>query len=148
MRGRPPFLTFFTFSRVEFWVNVPRLPPQPSIDPQGSLRSERGSPRFRAHAPPSGPCRTGCKKGQGRQAGQGSDRRKRHSQAGFFIFLIFFRAVPLHVNWTLSGSGVTKSIPVDDSHLSVDVPSDYPERIPSVASGGVQPEMVGPAGVL
>ena len=24
-------------------------------------------------------------------------------------------------------------IPVDDSHLSVDVPSNYPERIPSVA---------------
>ena len=65
-------------------------------------------------------------------------------------FLDFFyrKAVPLHTNWTFLGSGVTKSIPVDDSHLSVDVPSDYPERGPSVASRGVQPEMVGPAGVL
>jgi hypothetical protein len=74
-------------------------------------------------------------------------------------------AGPLHANKTLSGSGVTKSISVeeeeeefitsgnwrgkhnslsrgaDDSHLLVDVPSDYPERIPSVDPGGVQPEM-------
>ena len=48
----------------------------------------------------------------------------------------------------LTGSRVTKSISADDSHLLVDVPSYYPERIPSVASGGVQPEMVGPAGGL
>jgi hypothetical protein len=37
--------------------------------------------------------------------------------------------------------GVTKSISVDDSHLLVVVPSEYPERIPSVDPGGVQPEM-------
>ena len=43
-----------------------------------SLRSERGTPRFRAHALPSDPCRTG----HGRQAGQAADSRKRHSQAG------------------------------------------------------------------
>ena len=34
---------------------------------------------------------------------------------------------------------------MDDSHLLVDVPSDYPERITSVEPGGVQPEMGGPA---
>ena len=36
---------------------------------------------------------------------------------------------------------VAKSISVNDSHLLVDVPSDYPERITSVEPGGVQPEM-------
>ena len=41
------------------------------------VRSERGTPRFRAHALPSDPCMTG----QGRQAGQAADSRKRHSQA-------------------------------------------------------------------
>ena len=48
----------FTFSRVEFWVNVSRLSPQPLIDPQRSLRSERGTHGFRAHALPSNPCKT------------------------------------------------------------------------------------------
>ena len=37
------------------------------------------------------------------------------------------------------------SISVDDFHLLVEVPSYYPERIQSVASGDVEPEMVGPA---
>ena len=54
----------------------------------------------------------------------------------------FFRvAVPLHTTWTLSRSGVTKSISVDDSHLFVYVPSDYPELVTSVDPRGVQPEM-------
>ena len=35
----------FTFSRVDFWVTFRDSPPQPSIDPQRSLRSERGTPR-------------------------------------------------------------------------------------------------------
>lgn len=48
----------FTFSRLENWVNVLRLSP-PATDTQRSLRSERGTPRFRAHALPSDPCRTG-----------------------------------------------------------------------------------------
>lgn len=62
----PPCLTFFTFFTLRFWVNVSRLsapgpklcpniasmktthlPPQPSIDPLRSLRSERGTPRLR-----------------------------------------------------------------------------------------------------
>ena len=34
-------------------------PPRPSIDAQRSLRSERGTPRLRAHALPSNPCRPG-----------------------------------------------------------------------------------------
>ena len=61
----------FTFSRVDFWVTFRDSPPQPSIDPQRSLRSERGTPRFRAHALPSDPCRTG----HGRQAGQETRRQ-------------------------------------------------------------------------
>ena len=60
----------------------------------------------------------------------------------FFFFFIFGVAVPLHANWTLSGNGVNVSISVDDSHLLLDVPSDYPERNTSVEPEGVQPEMV------
>ena len=58
-------------------VASPRMDIRVLIDPQRNLRSERGTPRFRAHALPSDPCMTG----QGRQAGQAADRRKRHSQA-------------------------------------------------------------------
>ena len=38
-------------------VNVLRLSP-PATDTQRGLRSERGTPRFRAHALPSDPCKT------------------------------------------------------------------------------------------
>jgi hypothetical protein len=48
----------------------------------------------------------------------------------FFGEQLFF----LHADWTLSGSEVTKSISVDDSHPFVDVPCDYPEWITSGAS--------------
>ena len=51
-------------------------------------------------------------------------------------------------NWTLTGSGIALYIPVDDPHLLVYVPSDYPERISSVDPGGVQPEMSKPAEAL
>ena len=39
-------------------------------------------------------------------------------------------------NWTLCGSGVTKPISLDDYHLRVDVPSDYPQRTTSGREGG------------
>ena len=55
------------------------LPAPPLIDPHGSLRSERGTPKFRDHALPLDPCRTGGKKGHGRQAGQGAYRGKTYS---------------------------------------------------------------------
>ena len=41
-------------------------------------------------------------------------------------------------------TGDTKSVSADDSHPLIDVPFDYPElteRIPSMASGGVQPDL-------
>ena len=53
------------------------LPAPPLIDPHGSLRSERGTPKFRDHALPLDPCRTGGKKGHGRQAGQVAESHKR-----------------------------------------------------------------------
>ena len=59
-----------------------------------------------------------------------------------YLFSFFLGvAVSLHDNWVLLGSGVTKSISADDSHLLVDVPSDYPKRITCVDPGGVHPEM-------
>ena len=57
----------FTFSRVDFWVTVSRLS-HPAID--RPTEDERGTPRFCAHALPSDPCRTGCKKETGRTSGK------------------------------------------------------------------------------
>ena len=54
----------FTFRKLGATRSVSRLsppaipPPQPLIDPQRSLRSERGTHGFRAHALPSNPCKT------------------------------------------------------------------------------------------
>ena len=41
----------------------------------------RGTPSFRAHALPSDPCRTGGKKGHGRQAGQAAGRQTKDTFA-------------------------------------------------------------------
>ena len=78
--GSFPPLSTWARSRLENWVNVLRLSPL-ATDTQRGLRSERGTPRFCAHALPSDPCKTG----HGRQAGQAADRRKRHSQADLFF---------------------------------------------------------------
>ena len=75
--GSNLLLHVFTFSRLENWVNVLRLSP-PATNTQRSLRSERGTPR----SAPMHYLRTHAGQGQGRQAGQVADRRKRHSQAG------------------------------------------------------------------
>ena len=53
----------------------------PPSDRSRSLRSERGTPRFCAHALPSDPCRTGGKKGHGRQAGQAAGRQTKDTFA-------------------------------------------------------------------